>query len=193
MVRGDFNKVTIGPGTNVQDLAVVKVTSSLPAPTSWTFASDLIPLTRSDASTMRGQTTEGSEATIGSQVTIGHSAILVGCTVGDQSLIGIKSIVSEGATVESMAMVAPGAVVPAGTTVVSKQLWGGSPAKYIRDLTVRVPPSFFVLRVTLLTQFHACRPYLTERRASPAGEASDSLLGARIDPLRDFLVIFLGR
>jgi carbonic anhydrase/acetyltransferase-like protein (isoleucine patch superfamily) len=57
------------------------------------------------------------------------------CTIGDLAFIGMKACVMDDAIVEPRAMVAAGALVTSGKTVPSGQLWAGSPAKYMRDLT----------------------------------------------------------
>ena len=76
-----------------------------------------------------------NHCTIGNNVTIGHSAQLHSCTVHDNVLIGMGSIVHSGAVIESNAFIAAGAVVPEHTTVPSGTLWMGNPARYVRDLT----------------------------------------------------------
>jgi gamma-carbonic anhydrase len=73
--------------------------------------------------------------TIGSNVTIGHSAQLHSCTVQDNVLIGMGSIINMGAVIESHAFIAAGAVIPGNTVVPTGTLWMGNPARYVRDLT----------------------------------------------------------
>lgn len=104
VLRGDSNSISVGPSTNIQDLAVIKTTAE-------------------------------NGTSLGSHVTVGHGAVLTGCNIGDECIIGMSSVIGEGCTVESNAIVAGGAVVEAGAVVPSKQLWGGRPAAYIRDLT----------------------------------------------------------
>lgn len=72
---------------------------------------------------------------IGKNVTVGHNAILHACTVEDDCLIGMGSIVLDGATVEQGALVGAGCVVPPGKTVPSKHLAVGNPMKIVRELT----------------------------------------------------------
>jgi carbonic anhydrase/acetyltransferase-like protein (isoleucine patch superfamily) len=76
-----------------------------------------------------------NHCTIGNNVTIGHSAQLHSCTVQDNVLIGMGSVISEGVVVETNAFIAAGAVVPENTIVPSGTLWMGNPARYVRDLT----------------------------------------------------------
>ncbi|KAJ0408184.1 hypothetical protein ATCC90586_006494 [Pythium insidiosum] len=110
VIRGDLNQVRIGNRTNVQDRTVIHTASNstpgLPAGTS-----------------------------IGNDVTIGHGCILYSCTIENNALIGMGSIILDGALVESDAIVAAGSVVPPGRRIPSGQLWAGNPAKYIRDIS----------------------------------------------------------
>lgn len=105
VLRGDVNDIKIGRRTNIQDGTVIHVSNSL----------------------------QGTY--IGDDVTVGHMALLHACTVGDGAFIGMKACVMDGAKVESGAMVAAGALVTPGKCVPSGQLWAGSPAKFMRDLT----------------------------------------------------------
>lgn len=104
-MRGDVHEIRIGNRTNIQDNAVVHVTRNV----SGTY--------------------------IGDEVTIGHSAVIHACTIGDRALIGMGAIILDEAVVEEGAMVAAGAVVPPKKIVPSGQLWGGNPARYMRDLS----------------------------------------------------------
>ena len=103
VIRGDVNSISIGEGTNIQDLAVLHVDA--------------------DAS-----------LAIGKNVTIGHGAILHGCTIKDQALIGMGAIVLDNAVVESNTIVAAGSVVTKGTVVESGWVYGGIPAKKIKQM-----------------------------------------------------------
>lgn len=104
VIRGDVNSISIGEGTNIQDLAVLHVDA--------------------DAS-----------LTIGKNVTIGHGAILHGCTIKDQALIGMGAIVLNGAVIGKGSMIAAGALVPQNTVVPDGALYMGNPAKFRRMLT----------------------------------------------------------
>lgn len=77
----------------------------------------------------------GDKVTIGDNVYVGANATLDACTLESFSYIGMGATVGRGSTVESFAVVASGAVVPEGATVPSGQIWAGSPARYLRDLT----------------------------------------------------------
>ena len=103
-VRGDVHEIRIGKRTNIQDGTVVHVTA-------------------------------GKFGTyIGDDITVGHGAILHACTLQDRSFVGMGATVMDGVTVETDAMVAAGALVTPGKTVKSGELWGGSPARKLRDL-----------------------------------------------------------
>ena len=104
VVRGDVNDIKIGARTNIQDGTVIHVSSTL----------------------------QGTY--IGNDVTVGHMALLHACTVEDGAFIGMKACVMDGAYVEKGAMVAAGALVTPGKRVLSGQLWGGSPARFMREL-----------------------------------------------------------
>lgn len=104
VVRGDVHRVRIGEQTNIQDGSVCHVTR------------------------------ETGPLHVGNRVTVGHGAVLHACTVGDEALVGMGAVVLDGAVVEPRAMVAAGAVVPPGKVVKTGELWGGSPARKMRDL-----------------------------------------------------------
>ena len=104
-IRGDANYVTIGKGTNLQDNSVVHI-DSVCFPTI-----------------------------IGNYVTIGHSAIIHACTLENHSFIGMGAIIMDGAVINSYSMVAAGALVTPGKIVPRGELWAGSPAKKMRDLS----------------------------------------------------------
>ena len=104
-LRGDVNNIRIGARTNIQDHTIIHVSS----------------------------TTQGTY--IGDDVTVGHAAVLHACTIGNLAFIGMQACVMDDAVVEEQAMIAAGALVTPGKTVSKGQLWGGSPARYMRDLS----------------------------------------------------------
>lgn len=114
-LRGDVNEIRVGARTNIQDGTVVHVSR-------------------------RGQGTY-----IGDDITIGHMALIHACTLESGCFIGMKACVMDGAVVESGAMVAAGALVTPGKRVKSGQLWAGSPARAIRELTEEDLAPFSVL------------------------------------------------
>lgn len=104
VVRGDVHWIRIGERTNIQDLSVLHVTTGMH------------PLS------------------VGSDVTVGHRAILHGCTVEDECLIGMGSIILDGATIGAGSLVAAGALVPVGMEVPRGALVAGVPAVVKRSL-----------------------------------------------------------
>jgi len=80
-------------------------------------------------------TDAGSPLTVGSRVSIGHSAVLHGCTIGDDSLIGMSATVLNGAIVGAGTLIAAGSLVLERATIPAGSLAVGSPAKAVRTLT----------------------------------------------------------
>ena len=105
VIRGDVNSITIGDRVNIQDGAVIHATYKT-APTI-----------------------------IGNEVSIGHNAIVHGCTIGDQVLIGMGSIVMDHCVIESQSIIAAGAVVPKNTVVKRGSVYGGVPAKHLKNVS----------------------------------------------------------
>ncbi|CAO2828110.1 unnamed protein product [Amaranthus hypochondriacus] len=110
VLRGDVNSISIGSGTNIQDNSLVHVAKS-------NLAGKVLP------------------TIVGDNVTVGHSAILHGCTVDDEAFVGMGATLLDGVVVEKHAMVAAGALVRQNTRIPSGQVWGGNPAKFLRNLT----------------------------------------------------------
>ncbi len=105
VVRGDVNFIRIGARTNIQDNAVVHVsTGTYPA-------------------------------IIGEDVTVGHMALIHACTIENRCLIGMHSCVMDGAVVETGAIVAAGALVPPGKRVKAGEVWAGVPARLVRAVS----------------------------------------------------------
>ena len=104
VLRGDVGSIEVGENTNIQDLSVVHVTEEL------------------------------FDTTIGKNVTIGHRAIIHGCTIHDNVLIGMGAIVMDGAVIEPYSLIGAGAVVTPGTVIPSGSLAVGSPARVVRAL-----------------------------------------------------------
>ena len=78
---------------------------------------------------------EGVPLTIGKHVTVGHQVMLHGCTVGDESLIGIGAIVLNGAKIGRNCLVGAGALVTEGKEFPDGSMIIGSPAKAVRQLS----------------------------------------------------------
>ncbi|HEX8562362.1 MAG TPA: gamma carbonic anhydrase family protein [Flavobacterium sp.] len=104
VVRGDVHYIKIGNKVNIQDGAVIHCTY------------------------------QKHPTTIGNNVSIGHNAIVHGCTLHDNVLIGMGAIVMDGCVVESNSIVAAGAVVTQNTIVESGSIYAGVPAKKVKDL-----------------------------------------------------------
>lgn len=77
----------------------------------------------------------GADVTIGNQVTIGHNAIVHGCTIGDNTLIGMGAIIMNHAVIGQNCIVAAGALVTQNTVVPDNSLVMGNPAKVRRAVT----------------------------------------------------------
>ncbi len=134
VIRGDANYIRIGEETNIQDGSVLHVTH------------------------------ETHPLVIGSRVTAGHAVRLHGCTIEDETLIGIGAIVLDGAVVEERSMVAAGAVVPPGMRVPTGKLVAGVPARVLRDLSAEELASFE----------ESADRYVEYARVTREGQASDS-------------------
>lgn len=104
VIRGDVNFITIGNKVNIQDGAIIHCTY------------------------------EKHPTIIGNNVSIGHNAIVHGCTIQDNVLIGMGAIVMDNCVIESNSIVAAGAVIVQNTIVPSGTIWAGVPAKKIKDI-----------------------------------------------------------
>ncbi len=82
-----------------------------------------------------GHSDAGFPLTIGAHVTVGHQAILHGCTVEDEALIGMGARILNGAVIPTQSIVGAGALVTEGKTFEPRSLIVGSPARAIRTLT----------------------------------------------------------
>lgn len=105
VVRGDVNFIRIGDKVNIQDGAIIHCTY------------------------------ETASTTIGNNVSIGHNAIVHGCTVEDDVLIGMGSIVMDHCVIGSNSIIAAGAVVTKGTVVPPGSIYAGMPAKKIKSVS----------------------------------------------------------
>lgn len=109
VIRGDVNFIRIGARSNVQDGSVIHCDSG--------FGDNA-----------------GFPTIIGEDCLVGHMAMLHGCVIEDRGFVGLGAIVMDGCVIESEAMLAAGAMLTPGKRISSGQLWGGRPAKYMRDL-----------------------------------------------------------
>jgi carbonic anhydrase/acetyltransferase-like protein (isoleucine patch superfamily) len=80
-------------------------------------------------------TDAGVPLTLGSDVTVGHMVMLHGCTVGDGSLIGIKSVILNGAVIGKNCLIGANTLIPEGKVIPDRSLVMGSPGKVVRELT----------------------------------------------------------
>ncbi|HEX9951663.1 MAG TPA: gamma carbonic anhydrase family protein [Rubricoccaceae bacterium] len=104
-MRGDVHWISVGPGSNVQDCATVHVS--------------------------RGT----HPCRIGAGVTIGHNAVVHGCTVEDDVLVGMGAVVLDGAVIGAGSIIGAGALVTMNTVVPPRSLVLGRPARVVRALT----------------------------------------------------------
>lgn len=105
VIRGDVNSIRMGDKVNVQDGAVIHATY------------------------------QKTKAIIGNNVSIGHNAIVHGCTVEDNVLIGMGAIVMDNAHIGSNSIIAAGAVVLEGTVVEAGSIFAGVPAKKVKNVS----------------------------------------------------------
>lgn len=105
VIRGDVHFIKMGNKVNVQDGAVIHATY------------------------------QKSPTTIGNNVSIGHNAIVHGCTIHDNVLIGMGSIVMDDCVIESNSIIAAGAVVTQNTRVEAGSIYAGVPAKKVKDIS----------------------------------------------------------
>jgi carbonic anhydrase/acetyltransferase-like protein (isoleucine patch superfamily) len=105
VVRGDVNYIRMGNKVNVQDGAVIHCTY------------------------------QKNATEIGNNVSIGHNAVVHGCTVHDNVLIGMGAIVMDRCIVNSNSIIAAGAVVLEGTIVEAGSIYAGVPAKKVKDIS----------------------------------------------------------
>lgn len=80
-------------------------------------------------------TNVGYALTIGEDVTVGHHAIVHGCTIGANSLIGIKAVILNGATIGRNCLIGAGALIPEGKTIPDNSLVIGAPGRVKRELS----------------------------------------------------------
>ena len=105
VIRGDVNSIKMGNKVNIQDGAVIHCTYQKAA------------------------------TTLGNNVSVGHNAMLHGCTIHDNVLVGMGAIVMDGCVVEENCLIAAGAVVLENTHIKSGSVYAGVPAKKVKELT----------------------------------------------------------
>ncbi len=105
VLRGDINRIVIGPRSNVQDNAVIHLDTNYPT-------------------------------TVGELVTIGHTAIVHACTIDDEVLVGMGSVILDDVEIGARSIIGAKALVTMGTKIPPGSLVLGSPAKIRRQLTL---------------------------------------------------------
>ncbi len=105
VIRGDVHYIKMGNKVNVQDGAVIHATF------------------------------QKSPTTIGNNVSIGHNAIVHGCTIHDNVLVGMGSIIMDDCVIESNSIIAAGAVVTKNTRVEAGSIYAGVPAKKVKNVS----------------------------------------------------------
>ncbi len=104
VIRGDVHSISIGNQVNIQDGAIIHCTY------------------------------QKHPTLIGDRVSIGHRAIVHGCTIYSDVLVGMGAIIMDGCKVHSNTIIAAGAVVTQGTIVESGAIYAGVPAKKVKDI-----------------------------------------------------------
>lgn len=105
VIRGDVHYIKMGNRVNVQDGAVIHGTF------------------------------EKSPTNIGSNVSIAHNAVVHGCTIHDNVLIGMGAVVLDDSVIHSNTIIAAGAVITKGMVVESGSIYAGVPAKKVKDIS----------------------------------------------------------
>ena len=108
VIRGDVNSIRIGNRVNIQDGAVLHCTY------------------------------EKTKTVLGDNVSVGHNALVHGCTVEDNVLIGMGAIVMDNCYIEANCIIAAGAVLLEGTRVESWSVYAGIPAKKVKTLSAEL-------------------------------------------------------
>ncbi len=109
VLRGDVNAIRIGARSNVQDGTVIHCDSDKGGMVGW-------------------------PTIIEEDALIGHMAMLHGCTVRKNALVGLGSIVMDGCVLEENSMLAAGGMLTPGKQIESFQMWGGRPARMMKEL-----------------------------------------------------------
>lgn len=104
VLRGDYERITIGQRTNIQDNCIVHMDEDFPV-------------------------------TVGDCVTVGHKVVLHGCTIGNNSLIGINSVIMNGVEIAEDCLVGSNTLITENKIIPPRSLVLGSPGKIVRELT----------------------------------------------------------
>lgn len=106
VLRGDINRIVVGPRSNIQDGAVTHLSDDFPC-------------------------------LIGELVTVGHGAIVHACTVDDEVLVGMGAIILDGAEIGARSIIGANSLITTNTKIPPGSLVVGSPAKVVRQLSLR--------------------------------------------------------
>lgn len=106
-IRGDVHDISIGSNTSIGDCVMVH----------------------------SAKIQNDHPTSIGNNVTVGSNAVIHACNIHNNVIVGSGAQILDGAIVHSHSIIAPGALVTPGKTVGTGQLWSGSPAKHLRDLS----------------------------------------------------------
>lgn len=104
VLRGDIQKIRIGAGTNLQEGVLVHTSHNQP------------------------------DAVIGKNVTVGHHAIVHGCEIEDECLIGMNSVILDGAVIGRNSIIGANALIPVGTKIPPRSLVVGTPGRVMRSV-----------------------------------------------------------
>ncbi len=108
VLRGDVHYIRVGNNTNIQDNVVIHATY------------------------------KKSPTNIGNNVTIAHGAIVHGCTIHDNVMIGMNAVILDDAVINSNSIIAAGSVITKGTIVESGCVYAGIPAKKIKEISTEL-------------------------------------------------------
>ncbi len=110
VIRADVSRVEIGARSNVQDGSVIHCDGPEPG------------------------RPEGFPTIIGEDVLIGHMAAVHGCHLHDRAFVGMSATIMNGCVVEGDGMLGAGSLLTPGKRLLSRQLWAGAPARFVREL-----------------------------------------------------------
>ncbi len=130
VLRGDVGAILIGERSNIQDAAILHCT------------------------------TGGTPTIVGNDVVVGHRAVLHGCTIEDEVLVGMGAIILDGAVVQKHCIVAAGALVSEGKILESGFLYAGVPAKQIKKIS---PEQIEMIRYGASAYVEKAKEYLKSR------------------------------
>ncbi len=129
VIRGDVNTIRIGAYTNIQDGSLIHVDPRL------------------------------HPTIIGNYVTVGHNAVIHGCSIADNCLIGMGAIVMNGARIGVNCIIGAGSLIPENRVIPANSLVAGSPGRVLRTIT---DEQIGIIRDTAVHYHQLAMSYLTE-------------------------------